>query len=844
MQDRLKLYAMNVFLMALTSAISTISLGQTKSPSTVVNQATSAPASMGSHVAEVLTDRASKVLSRYISQNDFYIIASVQIKDVANSDLPYLPAAQTADALEGLSTEEINSMIGSLNIDIWLSKKFDDATRSTLVQLVQSHLGLPTADSITIKDMQISASPSVDGESQRMLQKAQDDLRQALTELKALERERNDLKMAKLLKENSKDETTKPDQPEALTDKKVDAEPSSQDALVDKLLAAGPAMAGVLLLAFVLIIVGRGFSSSIRSIGSGMTSVAAALSSMGGNIRMNVDEEDTDSKPSKDAFNQPIPQAATSSPTPGSQANGGDIHERIIRLHDEIETNMSERTESIILTALTDMLQKPDTVAKAVATLELLGKEKSNQLFKRLGKHSRETVLDFLQTGDYGRSKTELMLEAGEGIKTKLLAEGFGNLRGEMSIKMTEKMLALSEADYYDIFMSLGDQFKPRFMFYLDSEALGRLLTVYGQKNPDKIETVMEMLSKVADVESSVEMDSSIIAAIDSYLGGRKEDVQEKYVPYYQKILETMDGELAEKAVDKLSDKSHVLRAQLKGFVITVNTLFKLPSDTRMSMLENLNNKQLASIICCVPDDQAAIVWESVSRRRVELIKDEVDLLKQMAPAAMKAVFGETKNFVINKLKKMRDAGELNDILDQDGSVAHATANQVAISSADDLPDFSGETLPESAIAKLKSLGFTDVDLKNAQDQAISQNISHLNALEDMGKIDSRALIEALAQVFNCPAIHLEDKDLQKTILDLIPADVARSLRVIPIERSANNLIVATGRPLSQTLIKALNARTNYLAKPVIASEYRINEALQKYYAESSAADIKLVKAS
>jgi hypothetical protein len=816
------------------SQTTTVTPSEKQSPATTVD--------MSGHIGDVLTERASKVLSRYISVNDFYVTSSVKVNSANRPDLPYLPAAQTSDALQSMSNDELNAMIGSVNIDIWLSKKFDDGTKATLVQLVQSHLGLKNAEAITLKDMQITSTISADGASEKLLQKAQDDLRQAMTELKALERERNDLKMSNLLKSNEKDAKADGTPDAAGSGSSKTNGGASRDSMVEQLLAASPAIAGIILIAIVLMIVGRAFSSSIRTIGSGMSSVAEALSTMGGNIRMNVDNEEADIKTPKDAPSASA-QSGTAAAQSGPQASGGNIHERILRLNDEIAANMSERTESIILTALTDMLQKPDTVAKAVATMELLGKEKSNQLFKRLGKHSRETVLDFLQTGDYGRSKTELMLEAGEAIKTKLLAEGFGNLRGEMTIKMTEKMLALSEADYYDIFMSLNDQLKPRFMFYLDSEALGRLLTVLGQKNPDKIETVMEMLSKVADVESSVEMDGSIIAAIDSYLGGRKEDVQEKYVPYYQKILETMDGELAEKAVDKLSDKSHVLRAQLKGFVITVNTLFKLPADTRMSMLENLNNKQLASIICCVAEDQAAIVWESVSRRRVELIKDEVDLLKQMAPAAMRAVFGETKTFVINKLKKMRDAGELNDVLDQDVAVT-SSATPLTLGTGDDVPDFSAETLPEAALAKLKGLGFTDAELKNAQTLSASQNISHLQALEDMGKVDSRALIDGLSQALNCPVVHLEDKDLQKAILDLIPADVARSLRVIPIERSANNLIVATGRPLSQTLVKALSARTNYLAKPVLASEYRINEALQKYYGENPGIDVKLGKAS
>lgn len=818
----------------------TVNSPQSTQPATTID--------VGVRISEVFTDRATKVLSRYISPNDFYVTVSAKSKDDTQPDLPYLPASQSSEALANLSNDELNNLLGAVNIDIWLNKKFDDETKQTLTQLVQSALGIKSPDAITVKDMQISnTTQTVDGETQKLLDKAQNDLRQALTELKALERERNDLKMENLLKANKgetpqKDYPSKPEQVSAKDDKPTEEE--KKPAVVDQLIAAAPTLAIVLTAALVLIIVARTFSSSIRTVGSGMASVANALSSMGGSLGMKVESDNED--PSKSKKNDDVEKAAVTNQTVGSstQSSSGNIHERIMRLHDEIIANMSERTESIILTSLTDMLQRPEYVAKAVATLELLGKERSNQLFKRLGKHSRETVLDFLQNGDYGRPKTELMLESGEALKTKLMAEGFGNLRGEMTIKMTEKMLALAEADYYDIFMELSDQYKPRFMFYLDSEALGRLLSTYGQKNPDSVELVMDLLSKIADVESRVDMDPYIISSIDNYLAGRKEDVQEKYVPYYQKILETMDGELAEKAVDKLGDKSHVLRSKLKGVVITINTMFKLPPEMRMNMIENMNNKQLASLICSLPEDQVATVWDSVSRRRVDLIKDEVEILKQMAPTAMRSLFNETKNTITTRLKKMRDSGELDAIIDTATDVT-APPNQTTLASPMlDAPDFSNERLSPKAISKLLALGFSEDDLSKCQDVALRQNISIVLALEDMGKVDSRVLIDGLAQAFECPAVHLEDRDLQKTILSLIPAELAQSLRIIPIERTANNLIIATGRPTSQALMALIQAKTNYTPRAVLASEYRINEALQKYYGADAVKNQSLPRAS
>lgn len=131
---------------------------------------------------------------------------------------------------------------------------------------------------------------------------------------------------------------------------------------------------------------------------------------------------------------------------------------------------------------------------------------------------------------------------------------------------------------------------------------------------------------------------------------------------------------------------------------------------------------------------------------------------------------------------------------------------------------------------KLRSLGFTDAELATATENMNNQKISFVQALESLGRINSRVLIEALGPLYGCPVVHLEDRDIAANIIDLIPKDLASKLRIIPIERSANNLIVAIGNPHSPDTLKAIHLNTKFFPRAVLASELRISDALQKYY--------------
>jgi type IV pilus assembly protein PilB len=73
--------------------------------------------------------------------------------------------------------------------------------------------------------------------------------------------------------------------------------------------------------------------------------------------------------------------------------------------------------------------------------------------------------------------------------------------------------------------------------------------------------------------------------------------------------------------------------------------------------------------------------------------------------------------------------------------------------------------------------------------------------------------------------------DIENAVINCMPRDMAYSHRMIPINRLANNLIVAVGDPSNIGLFDAISSKLGVKLKVKLASELSIQKALDKYYA-------------
>ncbi|MEO8211902.1 MAG: type II secretion system protein GspE, partial [Myxococcales bacterium] len=68
-------------------------------------------------------------------------------------------------------------------------------------------------------------------------------------------------------------------------------------------------------------------------------------------------------------------------------------------------------------------------------------------------------------------------------------------------------------------------------------------------------------------------------------------------------------------------------------------------------------------------------------------------------------------------------------------------------------------------------------------------------ALVNNGALSEEDLSRFLSRQYGVPAVNLAEFEVEADVISLIPRDVARKHRVVPMSRAGNTLIVATSDP-------------------------------------------------
>ncbi|HXY31110.1 MAG TPA: ATPase, T2SS/T4P/T4SS family [Gemmatimonadaceae bacterium] len=106
--------------------------------------------------------------------------------------------------------------------------------------------------------------------------------------------------------------------------------------------------------------------------------------------------------------------------------------------------------------------------------------------------------------------------------------------------------------------------------------------------------------------------------------------------------------------------------------------------------------------------------------------------------------------------------------------------------------------------------------------------------LVKLGFINEVELTRMLARQFRMPAVDLTNFEVDARIAKLIPAELAQRHLVLPLKREGRTLTVAMADPSDLGVIDDLKFITRYDIFPVIAGEYTLRNAVDKYYGEST----------
>src|SRR5213082_275781 len=110
--------------------------------------------------------------------------------------------------------------------------------------------------------------------------------------------------------------------------------------------------------------------------------------------------------------------------------------------------------------------------------------------------------------------------------------------------------------------------------------------------------------------------------------------------------------------------------------------------------------------------------------------------------------------------------------------------------------------------------------------------------LVKLGYVEETEISKMLARQYRMPAVDLSRFEVDPKILKLLPPDVAVKHTVLPLKREGRTLTVAIADPNNVTAIEDIKFITRCDVFPVIAGEYTLRNAIEKYYQQSGAAAV------
>ncbi len=107
--------------------------------------------------------------------------------------------------------------------------------------------------------------------------------------------------------------------------------------------------------------------------------------------------------------------------------------------------------------------------------------------------------------------------------------------------------------------------------------------------------------------------------------------------------------------------------------------------------------------------------------------------------------------------------------------------------------------------------------------------------LVKLGLVQEIEITKMLARQYRVPAVDLSRFEVDPKIIKLVPPDVAVKHDVLPLKREGRTLTVAMAEPTNVTVIEDLKFITRFDIFPVIAGEYTLRTAIERYYEQTDA---------
>ncbi len=99
-----------------------------------------------------------------------------------------------------------------------------------------------------------------------------------------------------------------------------------------------------------------------------------------------------------------------------------------------------------------------------------------------------------------------------------------------------------------------------------------------------------------------------------------------------------------------------------------------------------------------------------------------------------------------------------------------------------------------------------------------------------MGVVKEDDLLSLLSRYYKVPSVKLSTMEVDKKVLELVPASMAKKHLIVPISRVGAKLTIAMADPNNFLAIDEIKFITSFNVEPVVASDYDVVDGIKKYY--------------
>ena len=324
---------------------------------------------------------------------------------------------------------------------------------------------------------------------------------------------------------------------------------------------------------------------------------------------------------------------------------------RLDELRTILQTSVTPKTQLQLTMWISSLVADQTRIPKAVVSLELIPADAASAIYKKLGSADQDAIVKFMRSGEFPRSKIEMMLEAGEELLTRILADSLTGSRQALKSDVAERILKLSTSDLASVFVELRPENYPRLMLYMDSKTIHLIMKQLRRQNQDAYRAIVSQLGRVPEAELNTEADRDLIVVLDRAISKVKDDSFRSYMNFFQEIVEQSDDDQKNDILFGIEAANPDVADKLRRAVISFSSLFRLPKGVQSEILASMGNRDVAGLMFGISNEEASNLLPCVSLRRRQIILDELKMLQDGDQENLRSINKKAKAAIIQKIR-------------------------------------------------------------------------------------------------------------------------------------------------------------------------------------------------